>query len=72
MPLTLAEFNVPYTIHKICGNEKQRHHIEALGFVEGTTIQVLSKFSEYYIVLVKGSKIGMDKDVAKRIIIVSE
>ncbi len=72
MPLTLADIGVPYVIHKICGNEKQRYHLEAMGFLEGTTLQILSKFSEYFIVIVKGSKIGLDKEMAKRIIVVAE
>ena len=35
MPLNLAEFNTPYRISKVCGQEKQRHYLESLGFIAG-------------------------------------
>ncbi|MDO4555915.1 MAG: ferrous iron transport protein A [Lachnospiraceae bacterium] len=49
MPLTLVETGVTYTIQKICGNEKQRHYIETLGFIEGVPVQILSRFPQYYL-----------------------
>lgn len=33
MPLNLTVFNQFYAINKICGQEKQRHYLESLGFV---------------------------------------
>ena len=72
MPLTLAEDGVQYLIQKVCGNEQRRYHMEAMGFVEGTTIRILSRFSEYFIVIVKGSKVGLDKEMAKHIIVSTE
>ena len=57
MPLSLTEFNHFYIINKVCGLEKQRHYLESLGFVPGT------------VVMVKGSKIGLDKELAKKIIV---
>lgn len=69
MPLTLAEEGVTYSIVKICGDIEHRHHIEAMGFVEGCSICILSRYQDYYIVLVKGSRIGIDKEVAKKIIV---
>lgn len=72
MPLTLAEEGVLYLIQRVCGNERRRNHMEAMGFVEGTTIRILSRFSEYFIVIVKGSKVGLDKEMAKHIIVSAE
>lgn len=70
MPLNLTEFNQFYIINKICGLEKQRHYLESLGFVPGTRVSIfLSELHGYYIVMVKGSKIGLDKDLAKKIIV---
>ena len=43
MPLNLAEFNTPYRISKVCGQEKQRHYLESLGFVAGSEIELLSE-----------------------------
>ena len=69
MPLNLAEFNTTYKISKVCGQEKQRHYLESLGFVTGTEIELLSEIHGYYVVMVKGSKIGIEKSMAKRIIL---
>ena len=69
MPLNLTEFNRFYIISKICGQEKLRHYLEALGFVPGSEVTILSELHGYYIVMVKGSKIGLDKTLAKKIIV---
>ena len=70
MPLTLVEENKAYVIERNCGNEKQKQYIEAMGIVEKSEIMVLSKYSQYYIVLVKGTKIGVDQEIARRIIVI--
>lgn len=72
MPLNLADIGTYYTIQKICGNDKERHHLEALGFVEGAAVCILSAFFGYYVVRIKDSKIGIGKDLARMIIVRSE
>ena len=57
MPLSLTEFNHFYIINKVCG------------FVPGTQVTILSELHGYYVVMVKGSKIGLDKELAKKIIV---
>ncbi len=69
MPLNLADFNTKYRISKVCGQEKQRHYLESLGFVAGSEIELLSEIHGYYVVMVKGSKIGIEKSMAKKIIL---
>ena len=69
MPLNLADFNTKYRISKVCGQEKQRHYLESLGFVAGSEIELLSEIHGYYVVMVKGSKIGIEKTMAKKIIL---
>ncbi|WP_461883716.1 FeoA family protein [Fusicatenibacter sp.] len=69
MPLNLTEFNQSYIINKICGLEKQRHYLESLGFVPGAKVSLLSELHGYYVVMVKGSKIGLEKSLAKKIIV---
>ena len=68
MPLNLTDFNQFY-VNKICGQEKQRHYLESLGFVPGARISILSELHGYYLVMVKGNKIGLDKSLAKKIIV---
>ena len=69
MPLNLADINTDYIIQKICGNENERHHLETLGFLEGATIRILSILFGSYIVRIQESKIGINQDFAKMIIV---
>lgn len=69
MPLNLADINTDYIIQKICGSETERHHLEALGFIEGETVRIVSILFGSYIVRVKDSKIGVNQDFAKMIIV---
>lgn len=69
MPLNLADINTEYIIQKICGNEAERHHLETLGFIEGETVRIVSILFGSYIVRIKNSKIGINQDFAKMIIV---
>ena len=42
MPLNLAELGKIYTIHRIGGLEKDKHHLENLGLVPGQELKLLS------------------------------
>lgn len=72
MPLNLAEFEKIYRIVKVCGTDKHKHYLESLGFVAGSQVQLLSKLHDYFIVLVKDTKIGIDRKMAQNIILLAE
>lgn len=72
MPLNLALFDKEYTILKVCGNEKQKYHLESLGFIPGGNVTLLSELHGYYIVMIKGSKVRIDKQMAKKIILLAQ
>lgn len=69
MPLLLAEINREYTIKHISATQKILHHLEDLGFTPGTQLSVVSIYNGYFLVNIKGSRIGLCQDLAKRIII---
>ncbi|NCC14800.1 MAG: ferrous iron transport protein A [Clostridia bacterium] len=69
MPLLLAEIGVPYTIVRIAGKEKERHHLESLGLVPDTVVTVVSKFNNYILLSVKGSRIGIGEELVKKVIL---
>lgn len=71
MPLNLADIETDYKIIKISGNQKSKHYLESLGFVVGEHIHLLSHFFGYFIVMIKETKIGIDKNYAKMIIVES-
>ncbi|MFT4107891.1 MAG: FeoA family protein [Lacrimispora sp.] len=72
MPLFLAELGVLYTIVRLAGNEKLRHRMESLGFLTGAELVLVSKFNNYFLISIKGSRIGISEDMAKRIIVRQE
>ena len=69
MPLNPVDLGVEYTIQKTLGKEKQCHHLESLDFVAGGCVKVFAKFNNYYVVSVKGTKIGLDESFAKMIVV---
>ena len=61
MPLNLADFNKKYRISKVCGQEKQRHYLESLGFICGSEVELLSEIHGYYIVMLREAKSGLKR-----------
>lgn len=71
MPLNLAEIGKRYTIQRIGGQDKERHHLANLGLVPGQQIEVLTELHGYYVVCVKDTKIGIDKHLAQKVIVLA-
>lgn len=69
MPLTMAVSGQQNTIKKIGGNEETRRFLENMGFVSGTVITVISKIGGNMIVNVKDSRVAVNQDMAKKIMI---
>lgn len=56
-------------IKKIGGSPEIRSHLNDLGFVKGENIQIVSAIGGNLIVLVKGVRIAVGRDMAKHIMI---
>ncbi len=69
MPLSFAEENTSYTISRITGKDEVRSHLRNLGLVENETISVKQSIAGNLIVEVKGVRIALNKDLARRIMI---
>lgn len=69
MPLTLAGIGESNTIQKVGGNEETRRFLEKLGFLVGTPITVLSAIGGNVIVNVRESRVAINKDMARYIMI---
>lgn len=67
MPLVFVECNQPYTIKRVLGNDALKRQLEHLGIVNGSTICILSKIGEDLIVLVKGTRLALNRDLAHHI-----
>lgn len=69
MPLTMAGIGETNTISRIGGNEETRRFLANLGFVTGTEVVVLSKIGGNVIVNVKDSRVAVNEDMARHIMI---
>lgn len=69
MPLTMAGIGETNTISRIGGNEETRRFLANLGFVVGTEVVVLSKLGGNVIVNVKDSRVAVNEDMARHIMV---
>lgn len=69
MPLTLANAGDELMIRKIGGNPDTKRFLESLGFVVGGAVTIVSELSGNVIVTVKGSRVAVSKDMAKRVMV---
>ena len=69
MPLTMATMGEVNKIVKVGGNEETRRFLENIGFVAGTEITVVSSIGGNLIVNVKDSRIAVNEDMARHIVI---
>jgi ferrous iron transport protein A len=69
MPLNVAEPGEENIIRKIGGSPEVKKHLEDLGFVVGGTVRLVSVLNGNVIVNVKNTRIALDADMARRIMI---
>lgn len=69
MPLTMARTGEAQTIKKVGGSEETRRFLENLGFVTGAMVTVVSTISGNMIVNVKDSRIAVNQDMARKIMV---
>ena len=69
IPLCFAEQNEEVVIKKIGGSPEVKQHLEDLGFVVGGTAAVVASLNGNLIVRVKESRIALNEDMARRIMV---
>ena len=69
MPLALASVGEEQIIKKVGGSPEVRQHLENLGFVVGGSVTVINALSGNLIVKVKESRVALNQDMARRIMI---
>ncbi|MBS4786142.1 MAG: ferrous iron transport protein A [Clostridiales bacterium] len=69
MPLTMLSIGDSETIKRVSGKDETRRFLASLGFVEGEEVRVVSKMAGNIILAVKDSRIALDQDMAKRIMV---
>ena len=69
MPLNVAQPGEENIFRKIGGSPEVKQHLADLGFVVGGTVTLLSVLGGNVIVNVKESRVALDADMARRIMI---
>lgn len=69
MPLTMLNIGETGKIKRIGGNEETRRFLNNLGFVVGTEVSVVSAIGGNMIVNIKDSRVAINEDMAKRIMV---
>lgn len=60
-----------YVIQRVGGRDKEKHHLENLGFVQGQEVMLLSELHGYYVVCIKDTKIGIERQLAQKVILIA-
>ena len=69
MPLNLADVWEENTIKKIGGSPEVKKHLENLGFVVGGTVTIVNTLGGNVIVNVKESRVAIDQEMARKIMV---
>ena len=69
MPLTVMKSGEESVIKKVGGKEETRKFLETLGFVKGSTVQMITSMNGNVIVNIKESRVAISKEMANKIII---
>lgn len=69
MPLTMLNIGETGEIKRISGNEETRRFLNNLGFVVGAEVSVVSSIGGNVIVNIKDSRVAINEDMAKRIMV---
>ena len=69
MPLTMVRTGEINTIKKVGGKEETKRFLENLGFVTGTEVTVVSAIAGNLIVNVKNSRVAINQEMAKKILV---
>ncbi len=69
MPLVLAEAGEEQIIKKVGGDQELRQHLADMGFVPGGGVTVVSTIGGSVIVRVKGSRVAISGEMARKIMV---
>lgn len=69
MPITMAVIGEINMIRRVGGNNETKRFLENLGFVAGTEVTVLSAIGGNVIVNIKDSRVAVNADMARHILI---
>lgn len=69
MTLSMANIGEEKEIVGLRAKDSVKKHLQSLGFIVGEKVEVVSENSSGLILLIKGSKIALNKGVASKIMV---
>ena len=69
MPLTMANTGEQLKVIKVGGLEDTKRFLNNLGFTEGAEVSVISKIAGNLIVNIRESRVALDNEMAKKIMV---
>ena len=69
MPIVIAPLETELTIVKLLADEKTKKHLQSLGIAVNGKITVLSSQGGNVICIVKGVRIGLNRELATKILV---
>ena len=69
MPLSLVNLGEIKTIIEFHGKDDIKRHLSDIGFVKGEQVKVLSENESGLILLVKGTRVAINKGLASKIVV---
>lgn len=69
MPLSMVNVGEKRSIQRITGKDDVRRFLENLGFVEGSSVTIVSENGGNLIVNVKDTRVAIDRSMANRIMV---
>ncbi|HBF67724.1 MAG TPA: ferrous iron transport protein A [Firmicutes bacterium] len=69
MPLALAPIGVMLKIVRVLLDDKTKKHLESLGILLNGQIEVISNGNDGVVVLVKETRLALDKNISSKILV---
>ena len=69
MPIVIAPLETELTIVKLLADEKTKKHLQSLGIAVNGKIVILSSQGGNVICIVKGVRIGLNRELATKILV---
>lgn len=69
IPLIFADDNTEMIVQRVSGRPEVKKHLEDLGFVPGSSLEIISRMGENLIVRIRESRIALDGALAGKIMV---